>query len=408
MAEYLIDDVLMTAMANQIRRINNTEKSYNAAQIVDALQTLNNTTGEHTVTFIGPGETTVYEQNYKAGDICAIPTDLNIPNDYTLTKFISSPEVNISKGYFIVPDNNVNLEIQYNTEDNATFFEYTIPANSPVSIYLPTLDKYDSITWQCYDTSSSEWHEYFGDDKYNNKTEYYGGFDYVSWEQQIRAKVQGCTSIGKVRDSLDELTAIKLSTEIQTISFQSSHFYYPTKLHTLIMPPNGLTSLGQRAIVSSNLTTVILPEGLQTISADAFVNNSVLTTIYIPSTTTNIANGALSSTPVNNLIISPRNTKYHTNGTCIIETATKTLIATGSNCIIPTDGTVTTFASECFGYGMTSITIPKSITQIQSYAFVQCTSLTSAIYEGTAEEWAANVTVEYGNDNLTDVLTFTN
>lgn len=407
MAEYLIDDVLMTAMANQIRRINNTEKSYNAAQIVDALQTLNNTTGEHTVTFIGPGETTVYEQNYKAGDICAIPTDLNIPNDYTLTKFISSPEVNISKGYFIVPDNNVNLEIQYNTEDNATFFEYTIPANSSVSIYLPALDKYDSIIWQRYDASSSEWYQDWWGDKYINKTEYHNT-DYLNWERQIRAKVQGCTSIGNVRDHLDKLTAIKLSTEIQTISFQSSLSYYPTKLHTLIMPPNGLISLGQRAIVSSNLTTVILPEGLQTISELAFHNNSSLTTIYIPSTTISIANGALSSTYATNIIISPYNTKYHTNGTCIIETDTKTIIAASANCIIPTDETVTTFGSVCFRFGMTSITIPKNITHIQSNAFAWCTSLTSAIYEGTAEEWATNVTVEYGNDNLTDVLTFTN
>lgn len=407
MAEYLIDDVLMTAMANQIRRINNTEKSYNAAQIVDALQTLNNTTGEHTVTFIGPGETTVYEQNYKAGDICAIPTDLNIPNDYTLTKFISSPEVNISKGYFIVPDNNVNLEIQYNTEDNATFFEYTIPANSSISIYLPALDKYDSIIWQRYDASSSEWYQDYSDNKYVNKTEYHGT-GYYSWERQIRAKVQGCTSIGNVRDRLDRLTAIKLSTEIQTISFQSSLSYYPTKLHTLIMPPNGLISLGQRAIASSSLTTVILPEGLQTISELAFNDNSSLTTIYIPSTTINIANGALSSTYATNIIISPYNTKYHTNGTCIIETDTKTIIAASANCIIPTDETVTTFGSVCFRFGMTSITIPKNITQIQSNAFAWCTSLTSAIYEGTAEEWATNVTVEYGNDNLTDVLTFTN
>jgi hypothetical protein len=51
-----------------------------------------------------------------------------------------------------------------------------------MSVYLPTLDKYDSIIWQRYDASSSEWYQDYSDNKYVNKTEYHGT-GYYSWER---------------------------------------------------------------------------------------------------------------------------------------------------------------------------------------------------------------------------------
>ena len=71
------------------------------------------------------------------------------------------------------------------------------------------------------------------------------------------------------------------------------------------------------------------------------------------------------------------NPKYHSTGNCLIETATKTLIAGCANSIIPTDGSVTSIGNSAFsGSSPTSITIPSSVTSIGDYAF-QNSSLTS-------------------------------
>ena len=40
-------------------------------------------------------------------------------------------------------------------------------------------------------------------------------------------------------------------------------------------------------------------------------------------------------------------------------------------------------------YSLTSVTIPDSITSIESYAFWCCTSLISINYRGTKDKWAA-------------------
>ncbi|MBQ7828957.1 MAG: leucine-rich repeat domain-containing protein, partial [Clostridia bacterium] len=77
------------------------------------------------------------------------------------------------------------------------------------------------------------------------------------------------------------------------------------------------------------------------------------------------------------------NTVYHSNGNCIIETATKTLISGCNNSTIPTDGSVEIIGSSTFHYCdvFENIVIPSVITKIGSYAYNSCDNLTSVIIE---------------------------
>lgn len=73
------------------------------------------------------------------------------------------------------------------------------------------------------------------------------------------------------------------------------------------------------------------------------------------------------------------NARYHSDNNCLIETATKTLLAGCKSSKIPTDGSVTVIGSRAFFAckGLEEIKIPKSITRIEGAAFYMCSDLRS-------------------------------
>ena len=112
------------------------------------------------------------------------------------------------------------------------------------------------------------------------------------------------------------------------------------------------------------------------------------------------------------IVVAEGNPVYHSDGNCLIETASKTLIAGCNNSIIPVDGSVTSIGEFAFSYcpeltsvfipdsmtsidnsifagcnNLTSIVIPDSVTSINEYALTGCPALTSIFFEGTMEQW---------------------
>ena len=76
------------------------------------------------------------------------------------------------------------------------------------------------------------------------------------------------------------------------------------------------------------------------------------------------------------IVVDEGNYVYHSAGNCIIETASKTLIVGCKNSIIPDDGSVTSIGGFAFWNcdGLTTVTIPDSVTSIGINAFSGCST----------------------------------
>ena len=128
-----------------------------------------------------------------------------------------------------------------------------------------------------------------------------------------------------------------------------------------------------------SLTSITIPDSVTSIGERAFAGCSSLTNITIPDSVTLIGEDAFKGcTSIEKMIVSPKNGKYHSDGNCIIETESKTLIAGCKNSVIPTDGSVTSIGRGAFAdcLSLTSITIPDSIKSIGGSAFNDCVRLT--------------------------------
>ena len=135
--------------------------------------------------------------------------------------------------------------------------------------------------------------------------------------------------------------------------------------------------------------------------------------ITIPDSVTSIGYDAfLECSSLQEIIVAEGNPVYHSDGNCLIETASKTLILGCKTSVIPDDSSVTSIGDYAFqecsgltsivipdsvtsiGYsafrgcsGLTSITIPDSVTSIGLYAFSGCSGLTDVYYQGDLSGW---------------------
>ena len=147
-----------------------------------------------------------------------------------------------------------------------------------------------------------------------------------------------------------------------------------------VIPDDGsVTSIGDSAFYGcARLASITIPDSVTSIGDEAFYNTG-LASITIPDSVTSIGQSAFSGCRhLESITVESGNTVYHSAGNCIIETATKTLIAGCKNSVIPDDGSVTSIGRSAFEDcdGLTNITIPDGVTSIGYSAFRWCSSLT--------------------------------
>lgn len=147
---------------------------------------------------------------------------------------------------------------------------------------------------------------------------------------------------------------------------------------------DGITTIASCAFYNCrNITSVVIPEGVTTIGDSAFSACDNLKDIYIPSTVTRIGTRTFSlNIGLENITVSENNPVFHSDGNCIIETATKTLLTGCNTSVIPTDGSVTAIGDWAFSgcKRLSSIVIPDCITSIGENPFVFCDNLSTVIF----------------------------
>ena len=211
------------------------------------------------------------------------------------------------------------------------------------------------------------------------------------------------TSIGgeAFRDC-PSLTSITIPDSV-TSSIGDLTFQYCDSL-TSVTIGNGVTSIGDQAFDGcSSLTSVTIGDGVTSIGYHAF-SNCDLTSIAIPDSVTSIGDRAFYGfKSCTSIFVAPGNPVYHSDGNCLIETESKTLIVGCKNSIIPDDGSVSSIEDYAFSWctNLTSIIIPDSVTSIGVFAFWHCYNLTSITIPGSVSSIGA-FTFAYC-DRLTNV-----
>ncbi len=198
----------------------------------------------------------------------------------------------------------------------------------------------------------------------------------------------------------DSLTNVTIGSNVKTIG---NYAFWGCGSLSGITIPSSVTKIGGSAFgTCTSLTNLAIPNGVTEIGDYAFSGCTALTGITVPQSVTKIGRSALSGCTALSGITIPNkvesigtnafynckalasitvengNTVYHSAGNCLIESATKTLIAGCKTSVIPSDGSVTSIGGGAFigCSSLTSLTIPGSVTSIGDYAFDGCVSLT--------------------------------
>lgn len=159
---------------------------------------------------------------------------------------------------------------------------------------------------------------------------------------------------------------------------------------TSVTFPDSITSIGNSSFFECNgLTSITLPDSVTSIREYAFARCKSLSSVHISAGVrvieSDILLGCINLTEID---VAKENPVYHSAGNCLIETASKTLLAGCKDSRIPHDGSVTVIGDRAFDECslLTAIEIPDTVTRIGTRAFSFCSSLSSIVIPDSVTE----------------------
>ena len=206
--------------------------------------------------------------------------------------------------------------------------------------------------------------------------------EYFSWTE----KTDGTVEISGLLDKT--LTEIVIPDEIDgktVTSIGYSAFSNCSNLSSITIP-EGVTSIGKNAFFNcSGLSSITIPEGVNLIDFYTFSGCSNLISITIPSSVTDIDSDAFRNTPkLEELVIDQNNSSYSfQNGALYDKNQTTLVCVVGEQTQFEVPEGVISIGSHAFACcgSFTSITIPSSVTNIDSGAFYNTPGLKELIID---------------------------
>lgn len=197
---------------------------------------------------------------------------------------------------------------------------------------------------------------------------------------------ESVTAIGSAAFYCENLDRINISSvkswckiQFNDISFSTLNLYIDGVLITDLVIPEGITTINKCAFAyCTNLKSVSFPNSLVAINGSSFYGCIGLESIIIPQNVSSFSVNAFKGcTSLASLSVASNNATYHSEGNCIIETDSKTLVFGLKTSTIPSDGSVTIIGDFAFDGcdGLKYVVIPNGVTTIKYYAFGRCKDL---------------------------------
>ena len=207
-----------------------------------------------------------------------------------------------------------------------------------------------------------------------------GGWAFAGTQIQHLTLPESINTVGELAfANLEMETLILPEKDVQ----YGRHCFGGTALESVVIP-EGVTVISEEMFWGcKSLTNVSFPSTLTSIKHDAFAYCSALQEINIPSSVISIGDWSIGiynpfrSTPsVMSISVEEGNPVYYSDGNCLIQRETKTVVSGCRNSKIPNG--VVVIGNEAFESGMAGqLYLPASVTTIEESAFANCSSISS-------------------------------
>jgi prepilin-type N-terminal cleavage/methylation domain-containing protein len=195
------------------------------------------------------------------------------------------------------------------------------------------------------------------------------------------------TTLDQQAFCFNQIASVNFGTGLQKIGTSA---FYSNQLTSLVLPDQiteiwsyafglnqlsniefgtGLKIIGGAAFLDNNFTTMNFPEGVTTIYSYAFEDNP-LVSVSIPSTVSLIDYSIVGNPSLTTITVSSSNPSFKSINNGVYSKDGKTLIIGTKSMSNNIENTVITLKDDCFwNMGITSVTIPTSVTTIGTWAF---------------------------------------